>query len=135
MASVNKVILLGHVGKDPELKYTPAGKAVCSFSLATQGYAKSGEKPKPDWHRCVSFGKTAELCGNLKKGAPLYVEGSISYRTWEDRDGNKHYQTDIIVRNIQFLGPRQQADPMDQRPPEEHAAQDSGFDPPQDFPF
>jgi single-strand DNA-binding protein len=106
--SVNKVIILGRLGTDPELKYTPSGAAVCNFSLATsESWAdKSGQKQeKTEWHRIVVWGKLAELCNQyLAKGRQAFVEGSLQTRSWEGQDGQKRYTTEINARNIQFLG-------------------------------
>ena len=103
MPNINKAILVGHVGNDPEIRYTSNGKAVANFHLATTQKWDGNEKTQ--WHKIVAWGKTAELCEKyVKKGDPLYVEGSIEYRQWEDKDGNRQYTTEIIVREIQFLG-------------------------------
>jgi single-strand DNA-binding protein len=106
--SINKVILIGRLGQDPELKYTPSGSAVCNFSMATsESWAdKSGQKQeKTEWHRIVVWGKLAELCNQyLAKGRQAFVEGSLQTRSWEGKDGQKRYTTEINARNIQFLG-------------------------------
>ncbi len=108
MASLNKVILIGNLGKDPELKYTPSNQAVCTFSLATteKWTDKQGQKQEStEWHNIVVWGKTAELANQyLKKGRSVYIEGKIQTRSWEDRDGVKKYRTEIIVTQMQFLG-------------------------------
>ena len=105
--SINKVILIGRLGQDPELKYTPSGAAVCNFSLATtENWAdKNGQKQeRTEWHRIVVWGKLAELCNQyLSKGRQAFVEGSLQTRSWE-KDGVKRYTTEINARNIQFLG-------------------------------
>ena len=106
--SMNKVMLLGRLGQDPELKYTPSGTAVCNFSLATsdQWTDKSGQRQeKTEWHRIVVFGKLAELCNQyLSKGRQALVEGSLQTRSWEGEDGKKRYMTEIVGRNVQFIG-------------------------------
>ncbi|MEC7275578.1 MAG: single-stranded DNA-binding protein [Bdellovibrionota bacterium] len=106
--SINKVMLIGRLGQDPELKYTPSGSAVCNFSLATSESwtDKSGQKQeKTEWHRVVVWGKLAELCNQyLAKGRQAFVEGSLQTRQWEDKQGQKRYTTEINARNIQFLG-------------------------------
>ncbi|EPZ49902.1 single-stranded DNA-binding protein [Halobacteriovorax sp. GFR7] len=106
--SVNKVILVGRLGQDPELKYTPSGMAVCNFSLATgeSWTDKNGQKQeRTEWHRVVVWGKLAELCGQyLAKGRQAYLEGQLQTRSWEDKDGNKRYTTEINARTVQFLG-------------------------------
>lgn len=107
MAGVNKVILIGNLGKDPELKYTPGGQPLCQFSLATteRFNDKSGQQQKrTEWHNIVVWGKLGELANQyLKKGRSAYIEGKISTRSWDDRDGNKKYRTEIVAREIQFL--------------------------------
>jgi single-strand DNA-binding protein len=108
MASVNKVILIGNLGKDPEFKFTPGGQAVATFSIATtERYAdKSGQRQeKTEWHNIVVWGKLAELANQyLKKGRSVYIEGRITTRSWDDKDGNKRYKTEIVGNSIQFLG-------------------------------
>ncbi|MBI4464441.1 MAG: single-stranded DNA-binding protein [Acidobacteria bacterium] len=108
--SVNKVILVGHLGKDPDVSYTSSGQALAKFSLATNRRSKdkSGEwKDETDWHNIVAWGKTAEFCGQyLTKGRLVYVEGRIQNRTWEDKEGNKRYATDIVANDVIPLGGR-----------------------------
>ena len=107
--SVNKVILLGFLGKDPELKYTASGAAVCRFSLATNETFKNkvGEPQKrTEWHSIVAWGKLAEICGEyLTKSRHVYIEGSIRTGEWKDRDGNKRKSYDIVARYMQMLSP------------------------------
>jgi len=104
---INKVILVGRLGADPEVKYTPDGAMVTNFRLATdeQWKDKSGEKvQKTEWHRIVTFGKLAEICGNyLSKGRLVYIEGRIQTRSWEDKDGIKRFTTEIVANNMQML--------------------------------
>jgi len=106
--SVNKVILLGRLGQDPELKYTPGGAPVCNFSLATSEAwtDKQGQKQeKTEWHRVVVWGKLAELCNQyLAKGRQAFVEGRLQTRSWDDKDGNKRYTTEINAATVQFIG-------------------------------
>lgn len=106
--SVNKVILLGRLGQDPELKYTPGGSPVCNFSLATteSWTDKSGQKQeKTEWHRIVVWGKLAELCNQyLAKGRQAFLEGRLQTRDWTDKDGNKRYTTEILASTVQFIG-------------------------------
>ena len=108
MASVNKVILVGNLGADPELRYTPSGKAVASFSIATteQWGSKDGEKgERTEWHRIVAWARLGEICGEyLRKGSQVYIEGRLQTRSWEDRDGNKRYTTEIVAQSMQMLG-------------------------------
>ena len=112
---VNKVILVGNLGKDPELNYLPSGQAVAKFSLATsRSYKdKSGElKEETEWHNIVAWGKLGEICAQyLAKGRQAYVEGRIQTRTWEGRDGNKRTSVDIVATDIQMLGGRGEGSP------------------------
>jgi single-strand DNA-binding protein len=107
MAGVNKVILVGNLGADPELRYTPSGQAVCQLRLATTESRpdKSGERKEyTEWHRVVVWAKLAELCNQyLTKGRQVYVEGRIQTRDWNDKDGNKRYTTEIIANQVVFL--------------------------------
>ena len=104
---VNKVILVGRLGKDPEVRYTPDGTMVTNFNLATdeQRKDKNGEKiQRTEWHKIVTWGKLAEICGNyLVKGKLVFVEGRIQTRSWEDKEGVKRYTTEIIASNMQML--------------------------------
>ncbi|MDH4468182.1 MAG: single-stranded DNA-binding protein [Bacteriovoracaceae bacterium] len=106
--SVNKVILVGRLGQDPELKNTPGGAAVCQFSLATSEnwMDKQGQKQeKTEWHRIVVWGKLAETCNQyLAKGRQAYVEGKLQTRSWDDKEGQKKYTTEIVANTVQFLG-------------------------------
>ncbi len=108
MAGVNKVILVGNLGADPEIRYTPSGTAVANFNIATSENwtNKEGKKEtKTEWHKIVTFGKLAEICGEyLSKGKQIYVEGRIQTRQWDDRDGNKRYTTEIVANTMQMLG-------------------------------
>ncbi len=108
MASVNKAILVGNLGGDPELRYTPSGTAVANFSLATreQWTNKNGEKTeRTEWHKIVAWGRLGEVCGEyLHKGSQVYIEGRIQTRSWEDREGNKRYTTEIVALTMQMLG-------------------------------
>ncbi len=107
--SVNKVILLGFLGKDPELKYTGSGATVCRFSLATNETFKNkaGEvQRRTEWHSIVAWGKLAEICGEyLAKSKQVYIEGSIRIGKWTDRDGNERKSYDIVARYMQMLSP------------------------------
>ena len=111
MASVNKVILVGNLGKDPETRYMPDGAAVTNFSIATtdQWKDKSGEKQeKTEWHRISTFQRLAEIAGEyLKKGSQVYIEGRLQTRKWTDKDGVEKYTTEIIADKMQMLGSRQ----------------------------
>ncbi len=105
---VNKVILIGHLGADPEMKYTPNGTPVCTFRVATnEAYRDSSGQwqERTEWHRVVAWAKLAERCGQyLSKGRQVYVEGTLRTRSWEDREGNRRYTTEIVARDVQFLG-------------------------------
>lgn len=113
MASVNKAILVGNLGRDPELKYMPNGDAVCNFSIATTDSWKDRDgnpQDKTEWHNIVAFRKLAEICGEyLKKGKQVYIEGKIQTRSWEDKDGVKKYTTEIVANQMQMLGRRDEA--------------------------
>ena len=111
MASVNKVILVGRLGKDPEVRYLPDGGAVCNITLATSETWKdktSGEKQeKTEWHRVTFYRKLAEIAGEyLKKGREVYVEGRLETRKWTDKEGKDRYTTEIIANEMQMLGSR-----------------------------
>jgi len=106
-AMVNKVILIGRLGADPEVRYTPDGTMVVNFRIATdESYRnKQGEKvTKTEWHRIVVFGRLAEICGNyLGKGRLVFIEGKLQTRTWDDKDGNKRSLTEVLASNMQML--------------------------------
>lgn len=108
--SVNKVILIGNIGRDVEIRHAPSGLAVAKFSLATNEVRKdkSGQRQEQtEWHNIVAFGKLAEFCGQyLSKGRTVYVEGSIRTRTYDDEKGNRRYFTEIISQTIRFVGPK-----------------------------
>ncbi|MGH8743257.1 MAG: single-stranded DNA-binding protein [Burkholderiales bacterium] len=111
MASVNKVILVGNLGRDPEVRYNPEGGAIANISIATTDTWKdkqSGEKQeRTEWHRIVFFGKLAEIVGEyLKKGSPVYVEGRLQTRKWQDKEGQDRYTTEIVADRMQMLGSR-----------------------------
>jgi len=109
MAGVNKVILVGNLGRDPEVRYTPNGVAIANFSIATSEEWKdkdTGEKQeRTEWHRIVAWRRLGEICGEyLHKGSQVYIEGRLQTREWEDRDGNKRYTTEIVAQSMQMLG-------------------------------
>ena len=110
MASVNKVILIGNLGADPETRYLPSGDAVTNIRMATTDTwkDKNGEKQEhTEWHRIAFFGKIAEIAGEyLKKGSPVYVEGRIRTRKWQDKEGQERYSTEIVADRMQLLGGR-----------------------------
>jgi single-strand DNA-binding protein len=109
MASVNKVILLGNLGADPELKYTPSNQAVCNLRIATNEVWKDkagAKQERVEWHRVTCWGQTAENCGKyLAKGRSVYIEGKLQTRSWEDsKTGEKKYATEIVAERVQFIG-------------------------------
>jgi single-strand DNA-binding protein len=110
---INKAILVGRLGADPEVRYTPDGLMVTNFNLATDETRKdkSGERiQKTEWHRIVTFGKLAEICGNyLSKGKLIYLEGRIQTRSWEDKEGNKRSTTEIVASDMKMLDSKGQA--------------------------
>ncbi len=111
--SVNKVTLIGRLGSDPELKYTPGGAAVANFNLATNRTWKDSEGnavEKTDWHRIVVWRKPAEIIAEYcKKGHRLYIDGRLETRSWDDNNGQKHYMTEVVVENFTFLESRSSA--------------------------
>lgn len=108
MANLNKVQLIGRLGRDPEIKYTPSGAAVANFSIATNESwtGKDGKKQeKSEWHKIVAWNKLAELCGEyLSKGREVYIEGKLQTREYEGKDGSKRYVTEVVAQSVQFLG-------------------------------
>ncbi|MDP2828124.1 MAG: single-stranded DNA-binding protein [Sulfuricellaceae bacterium] len=110
MASVNKVIIVGNLGKDPEMRYMPSGDALCNFNVATTDSwkDKSGEKQeKTEWHRISMFGKLAEIAGQyLKKGSQVYIEGRLQTRKWTNKEGQDQYTTEIVANEMKMLGSR-----------------------------
>ncbi len=147
--SVNKAILLGRLGADPELRYTPSGQAVANFNLATnERVQKDGAwEDRTEWHRTVVWGKLAERCNQyLKKGNQVYLEGRIQTRKWQDREGADRYTTEIVAFSVQFLstpsdnrgggGPPHPADTAESNPPAASPAPaKSGGGDDDDFPF
>ena len=133
--SVNKVILVGNVGKDPELRYTSSGTAVTTFSLATSERFKdkSGEQQeKTEWHNIVAWRNLAEICGKyLQKGKQVYIEGKIQTRSYEDRDGNKKYITEIVADQMQMLGGKVESKPQQSN----QGGNEPPFNPDDDIPF
>jgi single-strand DNA-binding protein len=115
MASVNKVILIGNLGRDPEVRYTPSGTAVANFSIATteNWTNKEGEQQsRTEWHRIEAWGRLGEICGEyLSKGRQVYIEGSLQTDEWEDQEGNKRQTTKIKAWKMQMLGSRGAAGP------------------------
>jgi single-strand DNA-binding protein len=135
MASVNKVILVGNLGADPETRYLPSGDAISNIRLATTDRYKdkaSGEmKEATEWHRVVFFGRLAEVVDEyLRKGAPIYVEGRIRTRKWQDSSGQDRYTTEIVADQMQMLGARRDDGERQQRAPQQQqqrGAQRNGY--------
>lgn len=123
MAGVNKAILIGNLGADPEIRYTPKGTAVTNFSIATTirvPIAEGQWEDRVEWHRIVAFGKLAETCGKyLSKGKQVYIEGRIQTREWKDRDGNRRWTTEIVAQQMTMLGGPRDAQVAEETPPEE----------------
>lgn len=123
---MNKAIIMGRLGQDPELRHTAGGQAVCNLSVATSSYTGKGDDRKEltEWHKVVVWGNQAEACGNyLAKGREVLVEGRIQTSSWEDKDGVKRYKTEIVAHHVQFIGGRgderkQEAVPGVKREPE-----------------
>ena len=129
---LNKVFLMGNLGRDPEVRYTQGGAAVANFSIATneRWTDKNGQQQeKTEWHKIVVWGKTAELCGQyLKKGRQAFIEGRLQTREWTDKQNAKQYTTEIVATNVQFIGPRPDGVPAGNGAP--HGAVDGTFAPP-----
>ncbi|MEQ5536308.1 single-stranded DNA-binding protein [Providencia rettgeri] len=144
---VNKVILIGHLGKDPEIRYMPAGGAVANLTLATSESwrdKQSGEmREKTEWHRAVIFGKLAEVAGEyLKKGSQVYIEGSLQTRKWQDQSGQDRYTTEVVVNiggSMQMLGGNGGNNQAGSQKPQQQAPQrpqqsvPQNIEPPMDF--
>ncbi len=140
MASVNKAILIGNLGKDPELRYTPGGAAVCNFSLATTEKWRDKQtnelKEQTNWHNIVLWGKQAETAKEyLQKGSPVYIEGRIQTRTYDDKDGNKRWITEIVGQRMQFLGRRDETPRDDAAAPPDVQQQPEVTEEDDDLPF
>lgn len=156
--SINKVILIGNLGQDPELRYTPSGTAVCNMRIATnESYKDSNGEwvDKTEWHSVVAWARLAEICGQyLKKGSQVYFEGSLQTRSWEDRDGNTRYTTEVKAREMMMLSGRDESgaggggsysssqdndDDEPRRQPQQRQAAPAGghdpFEPDDDLPF
>ena len=110
MASLNKVMIIGHLGRDPEMRYTPSGRPVTTFSVATSRswHSADGERhEETEWFNVVAWGSLAEICNQyLRKGQQVYIEGRLQTRRWEDTDGNKHFTTELVSKEMIMLGER-----------------------------
>ena len=133
MAGINKAIVVGNLGRDPETRYFQDGTAVANFSVATSeswtDKQTGDKKEKTEWHRVVAFGRLAEICSEyLTKGKQVYIEGRLQTREWEDKEGNKKYTTEIIAREMQMLGPPEvSARPKARQAPEQTKEDDIPF--------
>lgn len=134
MASINKVILIGNLGKDPDLRFMPNGDAVCNFSIATTESWKDkdgNKKEKTEWHNIVLYRKLAEIAGEyLKKGRPVYLEGRLQTRKWQDKEGADRYTTEVVCETMQMLGTKDTVAQEQERQNKQDAAypQDGGFE-------
>ena len=133
MGSVNKAILIGNLGRDPELRYTTGGTPVANFTLATTDRwkdAQTGEKKeRTEWHRIAAFGRLAEIMSEyLRKGSQVYIEGKIRTRKWQDQNGNDRYSTEIIADQMQMLGSRQDSIPAPSPKPSQPQPNSDDFD-------
>jgi len=139
MASVNKVILVGNLGRDPELRYTASGTPVANFTMATseRWTDPSGEKKeRTEWHRIVVWGKQAEIVGEyLHKGKQVYIEGSLQTREWTDREGNKRYTTEVKAQRVQMLGRPDDRQPVAASAPDHEVAEGGSEFNEDDVPF
>lgn len=127
--TVNKVILIGRLGADPELRYTPNGDAVANFRMATNRVWRDREgnqQERTEWHRIVAWRKLAERCGEyLKKGSHVYVEGRLETRNWEDKNGNRRFVTEIIANQMQILEAKGEVRVTEEAPPQEEVFKES----------
>ena len=143
MRGVNKVILIGNLGRDPEIRYTTSGQSVANFPIATTevGGSKEGERQEyTEWHRIVAWGRLAEICGEyLTKGKTVYIEGSLRTRSWEDKEGNKRWTTEVVARDLQMLSPSQakpeQKAELSEDKPDDFSIDDGAFGADDDIPF
>jgi single-strand DNA-binding protein len=130
MRGVNKVILVGNLGADPEVRYSSTGTAVANFRIATSENwtnKEGGKETRTEWHRIVAFGKLAEICAEyLNKGKQVYVEGRLQSRSWEDKEGNKRWTTEVVANNVVMLGSAAEGGP-----PASDQVRDTGGEPPE----
>jgi len=139
MAGINKAILVGRLGRDPEVRYTTDGRAISNFSIATSDEWKdkdTGEKKeRTEWHRIVAFGKLGEICGEyLAKGRQVYIEGKLQTRSWE-KDGVTRYTTEVVASDVQFLGGRDSSGPVEPTAPSNISGPSNSAPEDDDIPF
>ena len=137
---INKAILVGNLGADPETRFTQSGTAVCNFRIATSEAWKdkqSGEaQERTEWHPIVAWGKLGEICGEyLRKGSQVYVEGKLQTRKWQDKDGQDRYTTEIVANEMQMLGGRGERQEQAQRPAPQAPQQARSASVDEDLPF
>lgn len=140
MVSLNKVMIIGNVGGDPEMRFTPGGHPVTSFGVATNWVFTTPEgerKQETEWFNVVTWNRLAEQCNQfLNKGRLVYVEGRLRTRSWEGQDGQKHYRTEVVANRVTFLDRQTAASPAGESPPEERADDTGSGDlEPDDIPF
>jgi single-strand DNA-binding protein len=138
VSDLNRVMIIGRLGKDPETRFMPNGKAVTNFSVATsEKWKKDGEKQeRTEWHNVVAFEKLAEICAEyLRKGSQVYVEGKLQTRKWQDKEGKDRYTTEIVASGMQMLGSRPQQQRQESPSSEPAAGDDSSGDWSDDIPF
>jgi len=132
---MNRVMLIGNLGQDPEIRYLPSGTAMAKFSLATDRWKRKGEEQPPDWHRITVWSRLAEICAQyLTKGKQVMIEGRIEYGSY-DKDGVKHYTTDIIAENMEMLGRQSESESREPSRPVEVQEGGAGILPVDDIPF
>lgn len=133
--NLNRVMIMGRLGRDPELRYSQAGKPVCNLSVATSEFyndQQGNRQEQTEWHRVVVFGRTAENCANyLAKGRAVYVEGRLQTRKWQDQQGQDRYSTEIVAQNVQFLDSRGAGQGDQQGGYQQQAPQQGGYQQPQ----
>lgn len=140
MSGINKVILVGRLGADPDLRFTPLGIAVSNFTIATSDSWKDKESGKKqervEWHRIVAWRRLAEICGEyLRKGSQVYIEGKLQTKAWKDKEGNKRYTTEILANVMQMLGsPNRNTRPRDEEDPT-YQTENRSTNPEDDIPF
>jgi len=136
--SLNKVTLIGHLGQDPEIRYTKTGQAVASFSVATNEQWKDNDgnqQDRTEWHNIVAWTKLAEICGQwLKKGQQIYLEGRLQNRTWDDNNGVKHYKTEIVMNDMIMLGGKREGGSAPVNSGQQNSSMNDSA-PPDDLPF